>query len=82
MRNLIIILFLLGAVYSCKREVRKTDTNEVKVEGSVIPSHYDFYIKEIDSCEYIILQGSYAPTMLHKANCKNHETKKHNQNNN
>lgn len=78
MRNLIFILFLLGAVYSCKKEVRKTETNKVKVQDSAIPSYYSFYVKKIDSCEYIILQGSYAPTMLHKANCKNHETKKYN----
>lgn len=69
MRNLIFITILLFTV-SCKREA---NTNKVKVEDSTIPSHYNFYVKTIDSCEYIILQGSYAPSILHKANCKNYK---------
>lgn len=74
MRNLIFLATLLFIV-SCTRDPydKPIDSKSVEAEKELIPSHYNFYIKEIDSCEYIIFRGEYAPSIIHKANCKNHK---------
>lgn len=67
MKRIIILLAL--TFVSCKKEQKESGGNLSKTE---IPSNYNFYIKKIDGCEYIILQGGYGPSILHKQNCKNH----------
>ena len=70
----VLILLALTIIVSCEKNKNKKDINEAPNEKQ-IPSNYNFYIKKIDGCEYIILQGAYAPSILHKENCSNHVKK-------
>lgn len=76
MKKALIALLLLGAV-GCG-PAKRDETNSPSIipvswngKGGTICQE-DFYIVEIDSCEYLISYYDRSMTITHKGNCKNH----------
>lgn len=70
----IIVLFILISLemllFSCGVNHNNNDHINIKYRGS---GNDEFYIVQIDSCEYIVFSGTYKGCIIHKQNCKNHK---------
>lgn len=69
------ILLLTVLLFSCVQGERDNIRNGEQPSNSSMYSsvNYSITIKEIDGCEYIILDGSQKGDIEHKANCRNSE---------
>jgi len=57
------LIFLLLILFSCNADNNKNKVHNIEI-------YYDYNIRIIDSCEYIICDGDNR-TLTHKGNCKN-----------
>lgn len=73
----LLILITLFFLVSCKPSAEKTtESNDSPIV--VNNTRYSIMVEKVDSCEYIVLDGTYGRSIIHKANCKNHEHPKRN----
>lgn len=60
-------VLIIFALIGCSRD------NKVLIDKSVRAPRYTISVETIDSCEYIVLDGSSGRSIIHKQNCKNHK---------
>lgn len=47
-------------------------TKHISINYAKESEQYEIFIEKIDGCEYIVLDGTYGRSIIHKQNCKNH----------
>lgn len=70
----LLVLVLGLSLLSC--EIKNTEKeDDPKQDSSLVINrpYYTINVETVDSCEYLILNGTYGRSIIHKENCKNHK---------
>lgn len=73
MKQKLILSILALSLISCQKAQNKDNAVVIDKTSRINTQSYSISVEVVDSCEYVILDGTYGRSIIHKENCSNHK---------